>query len=106
LAAVEPICRPWTFPAAAVGDLADLLDIHVDQLAWVVAFVAHRGDLRGSDHLAGQRVALPQVRHPVAAQNPRDRPGRHAELGTDPVLAPTFLAPHHHDRFFDLDRSL
>ena len=45
-------------PAATVGDPADLLDVHVDQLAGTVTLVTHRGRLRGSDHLAGQRVAL------------------------------------------------
>src|ERR1700730_3968624 len=43
-------------PAAAVGDAADLLDVHVDQLARTVAFIANRGGLRGADHLAGHRV--------------------------------------------------
>jgi hypothetical protein len=33
-------------------------------------------------------------------------PGRHAELGTDPVLATPFFAAHHRDRFLDLDRRL
>lgn len=34
-------------PTAAVGDAADLLDVHVDQLAGMVAFVADRGGLGG-----------------------------------------------------------
>ena len=50
-------------PAAAVGDPPEFLDVHVHQLAGPVAFVADRGDLRGPDHLAGDRVALVQVRH-------------------------------------------
>ena len=57
-------------PAAAVGDAADFLDVHVDQFTGPVAFVTDRGRLRGPDHLSGQRVTLPQIRQPVATQNP------------------------------------
>jgi hypothetical protein len=57
-------------PTAAVVDPADLLDIHVHQLAWPAAFVADRGGLRTADELPGQRVAVAQVRDCVAAQNP------------------------------------
>ena len=89
-------------PAAAVGDPPDLLDVHVDQLAGPVAFVADRGGLRGSDHLAGHRVTLGQARHVVAAQDPAHGPGRHTELGAEPVLAPSMLGPSRQHQCFDL----
>ena len=54
-------------PAATIGNAAELLDIHVDQLARVLTFVANRGGLRCADHLAGQRIALAQTRHIMAA---------------------------------------
>ena len=54
---VDRCCAAVGAPAAAVGDPADLLDVHVHQLAGPVAFVADRGGLRGPDHLAGHRVA-------------------------------------------------
>ena len=71
-----PCCAAVGPPAAAVGDPAELLDVHVDQLAGPVAFVADRGGLRGPDHLTGDRVAARQVGHCVAAQDPGDRPRR------------------------------
>ena len=84
-------------PAAAVGDAAELLDVHVDQLAGPVAFVADRGGLRGPDHLTGHRVALAQVGHAVAAQDPRHRAGRHAELGAEPVRPAAVLGAGRED---------
>jgi hypothetical protein len=56
-------------PSAAVVDPADLLHVHVHQLAGPAAFVADRGGLGGADHLAGQWVAVAQVRDLVAAQD-------------------------------------
>src|SRR6478672_7333170 len=66
-------------PASTVGDATDLLDVHVHQLAGPFAFVAHRGLPRGTDHLPGDRVAVAQVGHAVAAQDPRDRPRRYPD---------------------------
>ena len=43
-------------PAAAVGDPAEFLDVHVDQLAGPVAFVADRGRLRGPDRDGARRA--------------------------------------------------
>lgn len=57
-------------PTAAVGDAAELFHIHVDQLAWVVAFVSDRGRLRCSDHLAGHRVEPGEVRLTATSQDP------------------------------------
>lgn len=54
----------------AVGNAADLLHLHVDQLAWVVAFVSDRGRLRCLDHLASHRVKPGQVRPTATSQNP------------------------------------
>ena len=39
-------CATVSSPPATVGDPADLLDVHVDQLAGPVAFVTDRGRLR------------------------------------------------------------
>jgi hypothetical protein len=60
---VGPLGRGSTerTPAPAVRDLAELLDVHVDQLAGAVAFVADRCGLTGSDHRPGEGVALTQV---------------------------------------------
>ena len=79
-------------PPAAVVDPAELLDVHVDQLAGAVTFVAQRGDLRCPDHLAGHRVALAQVGHLVAAQDPGHGPWGDTQLGAEPVLSATLLA--------------
>jgi hypothetical protein len=84
-------------PAPALGDAADLLDVHVDQLAGAVAFVAGGGGLAGSDLLTGERVEFTQVRQLVAAQDPRDRPGRHTEFGPDLVLSATIAFAQGHD---------
>src|SRR5699024_12226168 len=93
-------------PPAADWDLADLLNIDVDQLARAVAFVAHGRGLRRADDLAGQRVALTQVGHAVAASDPADGAGGYVELGRDPVLPATLLAACGDDRFLDLNRGL
>src|SRR5699024_1710506 len=79
-------------PAAPVGDLADLLDVHVHQLAGSVALVTHRRGLARADHLAGDRVQLAQVGHPMAAQDAGDGAGRDADVRADPVLSPASLA--------------
>ena len=59
----------------------------------------------GPDDLTGQRVALAQVGHPVAAQDRRDRPGRETELGADPVLSATLVAAQLQHPLLDLDRG-
>ena len=81
-------------PAAAVGDPADLLDVHVDQLAGPFTLVADGGRLRGADHLTGQRIELAQPRHVVAAQDPADtvRAGTPSSRA-EPVLTPAVLEP-------------
>ena len=49
-------------PATAVGDLAELLDVDVDQLAGPVPFVA-------ADHLAGGSIQPGQTSQAVAGQH-------------------------------------
>lgn len=57
-------------PSAAVGDLAQFLHVHVDELSRTVALVADRGLFRGPDHFPGDRIQLGQIRDVVAAQDP------------------------------------
>jgi hypothetical protein len=78
-------------PAATGRDLAELLHVHVDQLARPVSFVADSGGLRSPDHQPGHRVQHRQVRQLVTGQDPRHRPGRHAELDGDPVPSAPFI---------------
>lgn len=77
-------------PATAVGDLAELLDVHVDQLTRSFAFVTDAGCAGGANDVAGDRVALGQVGHLVAAQDPRHGAGWESELEADPVLSAAF----------------
>lgn len=89
-------------PAATIGDPADLLDVHVDQLAGAFTLVADCGGLRGPDHQTGQRVALTQPRQAMAAQDPRHRPGWDAELRAEPVLTLAMLDPRVDHPLLDL----
>src|SRR5690625_2827883 len=84
-------------PPAAVGDLAQLLHIHVDQLPGPVALIAHGGGLGGADLLPGHRVQLAQIGHPGAAQHPRYGTRGHTELGADPVRPAAVSAAAGHD---------
>jgi hypothetical protein len=88
-------------PAAAVGDLADPLYIHVHQLPGPVPLVAAGGLHRGPDQLPGQRIAVSPVGQLVAAQYPRHRAGRQAELGSQPVRPSAVLAPSCYHRGLD-----
>lgn len=72
-------------PSSAVGDLAQLFDVHVRQFAWAPAFVAHRGGLRCTDDVAGDRVTLVQARYAVAAQDAGDGPGRNSDSGPEDI---------------------
>src|SRR5690606_17771756 len=85
----------------AVRDLADLLDVDVDQLAGGGALVAQRRGLRGTDELTGQRVALTQVGHLVAAQDRTHSAGGDPQLGPDPVLTAALVAAHLEDSLLD-----
>src|SRR5690554_5521236 len=90
-------------PAAPVGDPADLLDIHVDQLAGPAAFVAHRGCLGGSYDLPGERVARGKRRHVVAAQDTAHSARRDPEFRPYPVLPAAMLSTRGEHFGFDLD---
>src|SRR5690606_20535539 len=72
-------------PTATIGDLAQLLHIHVDQLPGPGPLIAHGGGLGGADLLTGHRVQLAQIGHAGATQHPGDGARGHAELGADPV---------------------
>ena len=87
-------------PAAAVGDPAELLHVHVDQLAGPVAFVADRGDLAGPDHLPGDRVQQRQRRDLVPAPGSGDT----VRAGT-PASAPIQSGPRRSRRRSSTTRS-
>ena len=89
-------------PASAVGDAPEFLDVDVDQLAWPVAFVADRGGLRRSDDLAGERVALVQPRHTVAAKDAGDRACRDTDVGGELIGPAAAFTASGQDAFFDL----
>jgi hypothetical protein len=72
-------------PAAAVGDPAEFLDVHVDQLARFLALVTDRGRLGRAQQLTGHRIQQRQPRHAVTGQDPRHRPRRHPAPGGDLV---------------------
>src|SRR5690625_3654297 len=91
-------------PPAAVGDLAQLLHIHVDQLLGPASFVAHGGGLGGADLLPAHRVQLAQIGHAGAAQHPRDRACGHTQLGGDPVRPAPMGAAAGHDPLGHLAR--
>lgn len=82
---------PVNTPPATVGNPAELLDVHLDQLAPTLALVADCGLVRDANDVSGHRVALTQIGHVVAAQDARHSPGRNpnprAQAGrTAPVL--------------------
>ncbi|KRC54710.1 hypothetical protein ASE19_04305 [Nocardioides sp. Root79] len=91
-------------PAPAVGDLAELLDVHVDQFGGPVALVADRGLLRGADHFSCDRVQLSQVSHAVAAQDPRHRP--HSDLRAEYIGTITVFGAGRQHLQFDLIAGL
>jgi hypothetical protein len=73
----------------------------MDQLVWVVSLVPERGRLGGADQRTSQWVALAQVGHPVAAQDPAHGAGRDPQLGTEPVLAAAVFTPGGNDLVLD-----
>jgi hypothetical protein len=72
LAAVQP-------PATAGRDLAELLDVDVNQIAGTGMFVTDLAVPAAPDQLAGQPVQISQMRQLLAAQHRADRAGRHPE---------------------------
>src|SRR5690606_38220788 len=91
-------------PTAAVGNLAQLLHIHVDQLPGPGPLVAHGGGLGGADLLTGHRVQLAQIGHAGATQHPGDGARGHTELGGDPVRPAAVGAAAVHDPLGHLAR--
>ena len=66
-------------PAAAVGDPAEFLDIDMEQVTGVGAFVADAG-VAAPHRLAGDRVHRGQRRHLMARQDASDGGGDQPEL--------------------------
>ena len=94
LPVVIPLCLAEVAPAAAVGDVAELGDIDVDQLP-------RPGALISTGRLTGHSVDMGEPVEPAAHQYRVDCRGRHAEAGTDlhrsePLLPPEMddLADH------------
>ena len=79
-----PACLPRDAPAAAVRDVAELLDIDVDQLAGPVPLIA-------ADRHPGGPVQVRQPRAAVAAQDRVHRGGRQAQPEADPGRAQPLL---------------
>src|SRR5699024_301894 len=77
-------------PATPVGDLADLLDVDVDQVAGVLVFVA-------AGRLAGGSVDVGQTNEPAADQDRVHRRGRHAEPVADLDRSEPLLPAQVHD---------
>src|SRR5688572_19931200 len=81
-------------PATAVGNTAELLDVHVHQLARSLPFIPTRGLPSSADQFASERIAVCQLRRVMPPQDRADRPRRDAQLGADPVWPTSLLAPH------------
>jgi hypothetical protein len=71
--------------AATIGDAAQLLDVKVDQLAGMLALVAH-------DRAAGP-VDAGQPVHAVAGQDPIDRRAGHPQVVAESMWALTAATP-------------
>jgi hypothetical protein len=93
-------------PPAAIGDPSDLLDVHVQKLTWPGLLVADGRVLRCPDHVTGHGVTDRQERHVVTSEDPSHGPGRHAQLGTQPVRATAMLGAGGDHPRFDLGRCL
>ena len=72
-------------PAAAVGDRGELLDFNMDEVAGVVAHIAHRLVPRGL-------VAGVEVAQALAVEDLLHRGGRRADLGANPPSAASVAA--------------
>ncbi len=80
-------CKAVGAPPAAIGDPAELLDVHVDQLAGPVALVADRGLLGGADHLTADPIEVTQPWHARTEKDPGHRAGRRPGLSGEPFRA-------------------
>jgi hypothetical protein len=90
-ATVDRPSGPAVDPVAALGgDAAELLDVQVDQVAWLVMLVA-------ADRAAGRAVHEGQPVHPVADQHLMDGRGGHTEAGGDAGRAEPLAAAQPED---------
>src|SRR5690606_35924381 len=77
-------------PTPAVGDLAELLHIDVDQIAWSIVFVT-------ANRFAGGPVDMGEPVDPTADQNSVHGRGRHAEALSDLDWSEPLLPAQMHD---------
>jgi hypothetical protein len=84
--------------AAAIGDVAELLDVHVHQFAGPVAFVA-------ADDVAGGAVQVAQPGQAVAGQDAVHGGGHQAEQAGDSGRSPPPLEPDLDDAAFGAGRG-
>jgi hypothetical protein len=89
-------------PPTAIWDLAELLHVHVHQLARPIPLVSDRCLLRRTDDFTTHRVGLAQVRHSVTTQDSRYCPGRNPDLGTKYVRTVAILCACGQDLLFAL----
>jgi hypothetical protein len=92
-------------PATAIGDTTELLDVHVHQLAGPGPLVARGGLLRRPDDRTGHRVQGAQRGLSTAGQDPGHRPGRHPQLGAEPIRTATLTGSQLDDAVLGLDRG-
>ena len=85
-------------PAAAGGDPAEFLDVHVDHLAWGVVDV--RAGRLAAHRQSGGLVQAGQFRCPVPAQDPVDRRGVQAEVVGDAGRPPPAGVAQFNDAVF------
>jgi hypothetical protein len=84
-------------PAAAVGDVAQLLDVDVHQLAGP-------GRLDAAHRFAGDPIDVPEPVDPAGDQDPVHRRGRQADPGGDRHRPQPLLPPQMHDLAHDRPR--
>jgi hypothetical protein len=77
-------------PAAAVGDVAELLDVDVDEFAWSLALVA-------AGWLTGDPVDVAESVQATPGQHCMDSRGRHVEFRSDRNRPKSLLPPQVHD---------
>jgi hypothetical protein len=92
-------------PATTVGNAAELLDVHMDQLAGSMALVPAGGFASCTNTLTSERIAVGEVRYTMARQDRSHRARRDAQLGANPVRPAALLVPHLQDLRFDFGRG-
>src|ERR1700691_1281444 len=80
-------------PASSRWDLAQLLDVDVDELAGSLSLIAQCALAARPDHLAGHRVELREPRHAGAAQHSARRALGHPAQAGQPRWAAAVLSP-------------